>query len=325
MALVDLSVCITTYNLESVIDQTLESVFNQQTSYTYEVLVGDDGSSDNTIKKVEEWQKKYPSILSIYVMPREQGKRYNHIFRAAANRINLLEHAKGRYITFLDGDDFYIDVNKFQKQLDLLKVHPECSLCAHNMNFYYPDTGKTMPIVDTNRQEGLIKAITFWKTGLYIPAEACIMRNDFIREERYDRYFDDNIIVYLALQKGDCYYIPDIMANYRQNENGYMTWDRTRCEIINLIDADIEMQINPEWRGAALSRHWGNLRYLFKHRKENLKIKFPDLYQQAVEDEAILVETMLENRLPNVHYLWSIGLVIMRKIIRKIVRSFDRS
>ena len=323
--MVDLSVCITTYNLESVIDQTLESVFNQQTGYIYEVLVGDDGSSDNTIKKVEEWKKKYPAILSVYVMPREHGKSYNHIFRAAANRINLLEHAKGRYIVFLDGDDFYIDVNKFQKQLDLLETHPGCSLCAHNMNFYYPHTGKTVPVIDTNRREGIIKAKTYWETGVYIHAEACIMRKDFMRGDRYDKYFDDNFIVFLALQNGDCYYIPDIMANYRQNENGYMTWEDSRCAIINLLDGDMEIQVNPGWRDAAISRHWGNIKYLFQHRKENLKAEFPELYQQAVEDQAVLVKAMLENKFPQIQYIWSIGLVIVRKIIRKIVRSFDRS
>ena len=304
----DLSVCITTYNLEKVLNQTLESVFAQNTAYSYEVLIGDDGSQDGTISIVRFWQERFPKVISLYTMPREKGKKYNSIFRASANRINLLRHAKGKYITFLDGDDFYIDNNKFQRQIDLLVKNPGCSICAHNMNYFYPKTSKVIPIVGVHRDAGIIRAKEYWKKRMYTPCEACIMRNEFDIRENDVRYFDDNFIIFLALQKGDCYYIPDIMANYRQNENGYMKWDEEKCAVVNMLDCDMEVQINPRWEKASLSRHFEHYMCLLKS-KEQLEVRFPELYQQAVKDHAVYTLNLMNRSgrmKPGIRYfLWN--------------------
>lgn len=193
--MVDLSVCITAYNLENVLEQALESVFMQETDYSFEVLIGDDGSQDGTLSIIEKWKDKHPGLIQYFVMPRESGKKYYAIERASLNRINLLEHASGKYILFLDGDDFYTDKKKFQKQIDILEKYPGCSLCAHNMNWYYPKTGMEEPIMDINRQEGIIKRFDYWSGRLHVPAEACILRTDFSRGENIDKDFDDDMIV----------------------------------------------------------------------------------------------------------------------------------
>ena len=126
--MVDLSICITTYNLEKYLEETLRSVFNQQTTYSYEVLIGDDGSTDKTIEIIKEWKRKYPEIIKYFIMDRENNKKYDHIIRASSNRYNLLKNAVGRYITFLDGDDFYIDSNKIEKQINILDKNLDCNL-----------------------------------------------------------------------------------------------------------------------------------------------------------------------------------------------------
>lgn len=301
--MIDLSVCITTYNLENAISKTLETVFSQKTKYSFEVLIGDDGSSDNTLAVVNQWKEKYPDIISVYVMPREQGKKYNFIFRASANRLNLLDHAKGRYITFLDGDDFYIDDNKFEKQIDILERNQNCSMCAHNFNYYYEKTGEEKTALPTSMKECVIDGKTYWKTGLYTHAEAAIMRKDFLRGKVTDKYFDDNFINFLALQKGDCYYIPDVMVDYRQNENGYATWDKARCEILNLLDFDMEIKVNPAYKWASISRHWFNFKNLYPIRNKGLDKKFPELYKQAKAHNAKWTLKMMEGRFSAIDFI----------------------
>lgn len=324
-----LSVLITTYNLEKYIDETLESVMNQKTNYDFEVLVGDDGSSDNTVSIVEEWEKRYPGKMRHYIMDRDPSQKYNPIFRASMNRINLLKYAKGKYITFLDGDDFYIDKNKFQKQIDILEQNISCSMCAHNMNYYYPNSCEIVPMLGDNIKEGIIKAQEFWSDGMYIPAEACIMRNEFDIEQKFERYFDDNFIVYLSLQKGNCYYISDVMANYRQNENGFLTTDKLKMSIINMLDCDLEIQYNNKWRAEALKRHKWDYLNLYMHRKEELRDKFQELHRQAIEDNAEFVLTFFEHTSINKKDLifvfravWGLRLKrISNKIFRMVVRK----
>ena len=71
------------------------------------------------------------------------------------------------------------------------------------------------------------------------------------------------------------------MANYRQNENGFLTTDKLKVSIINVLDCDLEIQYNSEWRKEALQRHKWDYLNLYKHRKERLKDKFQELYKQA--------------------------------------------
>ena len=88
-----------------------DSVFAQNFPFEMEVIVGDDGSSDGTVNKIRNYSQKHNVRISIAKMHREENKKYNPIYRASHNRLNLLRHASGKYITFLDGDDFYIDIN----------------------------------------------------------------------------------------------------------------------------------------------------------------------------------------------------------------------
>lgn len=318
--MIDLSVCITTYNLAKVIDQALESVFSQITNYSFEVLIGDDGSSDQTIDVINNWIKKYPSNIKLYVMSHSAEEKENHIMRASANRINLMKYTQGKYITFLDGDDFYIDNNKFQRQIEALEIHKTCSFCAHNMNLYYEKSGIVKPICNI-KKEKIINAKLYWATGMYIHAEACIIRNDFYRGDRIEHYFDDNIIVYLALQRGDCYYIPDIMLNYRQNENGYASWNETEKQLLNLMDYDMELKISPSWKFISLARHYDEYRKVYKKRKKNLDKDYPELYAQCIQDEAISVQTIMDGKTEGksdyllsetFHIIWTI-LIFLRK------------
>ena len=112
---VKVSVVVATYNQERYIGKTLDSIVSQNCDFKYEVLVGDDASKDRTGDIVREYEKKYPDKIKAIV--REQN------FGPTKNIVDLCERAKGEYVAFLEGDDFWIDECKLRKQVDFLDSH----------------------------------------------------------------------------------------------------------------------------------------------------------------------------------------------------------
>ena len=95
-----LSILVTYYNQQQYVSRSLDSIFAQNITEPFEVLVGDDGSQDDTVKIVKEYQERYPDIIKLFVMPRDLSVKYSAVERASANRLNLLQNCKGDYVCF---------------------------------------------------------------------------------------------------------------------------------------------------------------------------------------------------------------------------------
>ena len=91
MSMPKVSVLVTFYNQEKYVDKALESIISQKTDFGIKILVGDDGSSDKTCEEVEKWINRYPEMIELYIMERNEEKVVPG-FRASRNRINLLSH-----------------------------------------------------------------------------------------------------------------------------------------------------------------------------------------------------------------------------------------
>ena len=142
------SVLISFYNLAPFVDQTMESVLAQKTDFPVEILCADDGSDDGTIEKLRGWEAAHPDTVRVFVMDRVPGKKYEgneRIRRMNAIRGRLFYEAKGSYVCYLDGDDFYTDDCKLQKQADILDADTghKYVACGHNGCYYWQSTGET--------------------------------------------------------------------------------------------------------------------------------------------------------------------------------------
>lgn len=126
------SVCVPTYNHEKYISQCLDSVISQKTSFDYEVLVGEDDSDDNTRKICIEYSKKYPNKIRLFLNDRKNVLYINGKPTGRRNSINLLNSAKGKYIALCEGDDYWTDPYKLQKQVDFLEANEEYVICYHD-------------------------------------------------------------------------------------------------------------------------------------------------------------------------------------------------
>lgn len=278
-----LSVLVTFYNQKDYVDRALRSILLQNTDFEYEILVGDDGSTDGTLDKIKEWQAKYPNKISVYIMDRQEGKKYNCSFRASRNRINLLKYVKGKYFTYLDGDDYFCNNNKFQKQIAFLENDNEkrFSMCAHNVYSVDGKSGTKTIFLKKMERNMKLKAKDYWKKYYFHP-DSIIFRSEYIKEIKYNLvkdYFNDNMIVYSFLQHGDIYYMADIMACYTQTGDGIWTGSSKYVGCLrNLMDMDLEIKINDDFWVSSLIRHFWDI-YYFVFRKNvnnesNDKIKF---------------------------------------------------
>lgn len=120
------SIICNTYNHEDYIADAIESFLMQKTDFKYEILIHDDASTDNTPIIIKKYEKMHPDIIKpIYQSENQYSKGIAIGIRYQYPRV------KGKYVAYCEGDDYWLDPYKLQKQVKALEKHPECDMCAH--------------------------------------------------------------------------------------------------------------------------------------------------------------------------------------------------
>ena len=128
------SVKMITYNHELYIAQAIEGVVKQETEYPFELIIGEDFSTDGTMEIVLEYQKKYPHIIRVITSDKNVGMKRNGYRTTKACR--------GKYIAFCEGDDYWHRSDKLQKQVDYMESHPECGALLADCDVYHDASNK---------------------------------------------------------------------------------------------------------------------------------------------------------------------------------------
>lgn len=119
------SITCVAYNHEEFIETTLDSFLMQETSFPFEILINDDVSTDKTVEILKAYEEKFPNIVKpLYQSENQYSKGINTMAL-------LFPHITGKYVAFCDGDDYWIDKEKLQIQVDAMEEHPELDLCFH--------------------------------------------------------------------------------------------------------------------------------------------------------------------------------------------------
>ena len=124
-----LSVSMITYNHERFIARAIESVLAQNVNFEYEIVIGEDCSTDSTRAVVEEFHRRYPDRIRPQLLDRNIG--------ALRNFTRNIEACRGEYVAFLDGDDYWTATDKLQKQVDFLDTHPDRAICCGRARAVY--------------------------------------------------------------------------------------------------------------------------------------------------------------------------------------------
>jgi len=212
MELTILSVCLITYNHNNFIRQTIESLLMQKTSFPFMIVIGEDYSTDDTADIVMEYVNKYPRIIKAICNSQNIG--------AMANLIKTLQECEGKYIAYCEGDDYWTDPYKLQKQVDFLEANPECSLCCHMVGRINCENGveEMSDLINENRyltNEEIILA-----HGMKTPTLSYLFRNQHIKNLPIwvqKAPIGDIPLVYYLMMNGKVFCFKDKMGIYRIN------------------------------------------------------------------------------------------------------------
>lgn len=208
------SIICLTYNHEAFIRDALEGFFMQQCPFSFEVLIHDDASTDGTADIIREYEKRYPDIVKpIYQTENQWSKKGNSVTATQRNR------ALGKYIALCEGDDYWTDPLKLQKQVDFLEKNPAYALCFHKsaINNLTNKAWKNHIFQHLKQKEYTGEEILLkWS----VPT-ASIMYRTYLREKinaipRLEGLlFYDTIILLTIAENGKLYCLADTMSVYR--------------------------------------------------------------------------------------------------------------
>lgn len=190
-----LSVVLISYNEKEYLAEALESCLNQQCGFPFEIIIGDDGSDDGSLDVIRHYQKRYPDVISYFVMDRPETGEIIPSLRVSNVVKRGMAMARGEYLTLLSGDDYYCDLNKFARQVSFLDGHPEYVACWTGYKKIRED-GREIPY-DVPAYVG---SQTFW--GLKYLHISCFVFRRSVREELLNRFCDDTGLLYSILSSG---------------------------------------------------------------------------------------------------------------------------
>lgn len=290
---IQVSVVCVTYNHEKYIRKALDSILVQQTTFPFEILVGEDCSTDKTGDILREYQSMYPGRFTVLYREKNLG--------ATVNEYDLLQMTKGKYIAALELDDIWTDSLKLQKQYDFMEKHPEYIGCAHDFILIDKNGKELVELDNSDIKKFIEKPFTlddFLEVGFVFQTGCHFYRNiwhdggDYTVIYKADRLIRDKTILSILLERAPFFILKDSMSAYRRffdpdAQNGRNLTNSNMPQ--DLFDKSHHVEVlNAYFEGRIdYSSQWcdyvyGYLKGCFTHREEGYRFrKFLYLYQHA--------------------------------------------
>ena len=208
------SVWVITYNHDKFIERAIDSVLMQEIDFTYEIVIGDDCSRDNTRNILKEYRIKFPENIRLLLRERNIG--------LGSNFMQTYLACKGQYVAMLEGDDYWIDKHKLQKQVHEMDRHPECTICGHLVEarnekgeylYTYGPSAIVHGLKNIYEMEDIIKSNFIHTSGLMV-------RNHVV--EQFPVWFRecltaDFVFQILHAMHGKIFFLPETMSVFNNN------------------------------------------------------------------------------------------------------------
>jgi glycosyltransferase involved in cell wall biosynthesis len=223
------SVAMITYNHEAYIAQAVESVLMQNTFDPYELVIGDDASSDATRDIIKAFQRSHPDRVRL-LPPRPN-------LGPAGNLVRTWSACRGRYVALLEGDDYWISPHKLQRQVDFLTANPDCTMCFHNAKVVQAGAQSAVRNYREADQASISTIDDLWRHN-FIPTCSVMYRSDAVGP--LPRWFEGVMFADWALhllhaRHGPIGYLDDLMAVYRIHENGLFSGTSEVRQMVNIL------------------------------------------------------------------------------------------
>lgn len=208
------------YNHERFIARALDGFLAQKTSFPFEVFIHEDASTDSTAEIIRGYEARFPDIIRVKYQVQNQFTSGVYILEDV-----VYPEVRGKYVAFCEGDDYWLDPLKLQKQVDYLEAHPDCSLCFHNAQVVDLEGKPQRPFLP---EPGLKPR--FFKRGNadydagelirlgFIPSQSLVFPRKFMFD--WPSYHKNEACADLPLRltlssRGYAHYLDEVMSAYR--------------------------------------------------------------------------------------------------------------
>jgi glycosyltransferase involved in cell wall biosynthesis len=291
-----LSVSMITYGQEAFIEQTINSVLMQQCDFDFEIILSNDNSPDQTDAIIQRILKTHPEAHKIKYFNQKPnlGSMENFVF--------TLKTAKGEYIAICEGDDYWTDPLKLQKQVDFLDQNPDYALCFHQGTSYYQNSKKTEDFIsDRAVLQDKVTPHEIIKTGGNLcPTNAIVFRNYF---EKFPDFFHktqsgDRALTLLLMLRGKFKYINENMSVYRIHDGG-ISRNLSTEKLIGFKDSNIQLLENFD--------HHSNFKY---HQliKEEISSQVRNIF---IYNPSYILKIKYLRKINPKHFVLSIGRIVL--------------
>lgn len=231
------SVCIITYNHFNYIEDSINSVLNQKTNFDFEIVIADDFSTDGTRDILLEFKKKYPEKIKLILQEKNIGP--------ARNWKCLLEYPKSKYVAYFEGDDYWINNNKLQIQIDLLETNIEFAGSYHNVYIINESGLKDKKQLFRDELPDEITAINTITSIAPFHTSSFVYRNKFMEfpEGILNLFSGDMVLFSIIAKHGKLVKVPGVMSVYRKHNNSVtglnsdqIKYHKRRIELIKFLD-----------------------------------------------------------------------------------------
>ena len=209
------SIICNAYNHEQFIRQAIESIMMQQTDFTYEILLHDDASTDKTADVIREYELKYPEIIKPIYQKENQHSKGIKISSAFQ-----YPRVRGKYVAICEGDDYWTDPHKLQKQFDIMELHPEIDICSHTSSRVDAQTGEEIRVISASDQTCVIPTKKVIQGGGgFVSTNTLFYRSNLLQSfPKFRSMMDlDYTIQVHGSMRGGMLFLHDNMSAYRTN------------------------------------------------------------------------------------------------------------
>ena len=285
-----MSVIITSYNEAQYLPEAIESCLSQNFT-DYEIIIGDDGSDDESIELIKEYCEKYPDKIKYFVMDRPKDDSEIIPSLRASNVIKTgIDRARGKFIVTLSADDYYCDNEKFSDAVKFLNSHEDYSAYVSGFKKVYPDGHEE--VFDAVKWQGSI----FW-SGMYIHLASFTFRKSVYNDGYFpNRFCDDTGTIFAMACAGKWQFSDKITFAYRQRAGSIMyKSDKLELAIFELMLFQDCLNAD-RIRWSSYSRYYTPLRQVYQQRTELHNDKYTKYVRNCEEyDNNILGEILKSN------------------------------
>jgi len=276
-----------TFNQVKYVRQCLEGFISQKTNFRFEAIVHDDASTDGTDEIIKEYERNYPDIITPILESENQWSKHDGSLRKI-----MESYTRGKYIAICEGDDYWTDPNKLQKQVDFLESHPDYSMCFHNAIEHYENINIEDKLF-SNIKDQDYQAIDIYNQWI-VPTASVVIRNEVFESHLYhtvfnehDLLFTDTPLFLVCAKLGKIRGMSDAMSVYRKHDGGMTSssFFYKKENLLKFVDYYIQLSeiFGKEYKPKAIEVYTRTYTNLFIYSRKNGHTEWQFLFSSLIK------------------------------------------